>query len=96
MAADRTVIHINPRSDLADALRCAETTGETLLIDAGELVFGIIVMTVQDAQSFVGVREGEPDSILNIIGIGASEEPGDVARNKYDYLAEAYLPTPEK
>lgn len=96
MAAGRTAIYINPRSELADALRCAETTGETVMIDTGDLVFGIVVMTAQDARAFAGYREGEPDSILNIIGIGESKEPGDVAQNKYDYLAEAYLPKREK
>lgn len=40
------------------------------------------------------IPEGEPDpempdSILNIIGIWASDEPMDIANNKLEYLAEA-------
>jgi len=30
------------------------------------------------------------DSLLNIIGIGESAEPTDIAKHKHDYLAEAY------
>jgi len=33
------------------------------------------------------------DSLLNIIGIGESAEPTDIAKHKHDYLAEAYEPT---
>ena len=40
------------------------------------------------------VPRGKPiradDPIWNIVGIGLSEGPGDVSRNKYKYLAEAY------
>lgn len=32
----------------------------------------------------------EPDSILNIIGIGASAEPTDIGSNKQQHVAEAY------
>ena len=35
-----------------------------------------------------------PDAILNIVGIGESAEPTDVARHEREYLAEAYTPTP--
>ncbi len=30
------------------------------------------------------------DPILDIIGIGASEEPSDIAAHKHEYLAEAF------
>jgi len=30
------------------------------------------------------------DPLWNIVGIASSEGPGDVARNKHEYLAEAY------
>ena len=32
------------------------------------------------------------DALLNIIGIGESAEPTDVARDEQEYLAEAYAP----
>ena len=32
----------------------------------------------------------ERDSILNIIGIGESTEPTDIAHHEHEYLAEAY------
>jgi hypothetical protein len=35
------------------------------------------------------------DSLLDIIGIGASEEPTDIARFKREYLAEAAAPSRE-
>src|SRR3712207_3159307 len=37
---------------------------------------------------------GERDAILNIVGIGESAEPTDIARHEREYLAEAYAPTP--
>ncbi len=35
----------------------------------------------------------EEDALLNIIGIGASTEPTDIARDELEYLAEAYAPS---
>ena len=35
------------------------------------------------------------DPIWNIVGMGASEGPGDVSENKHRYLAEAYRDTHE-
>jgi len=37
----------------------------------------------------------ERDSILNIIGIGESAEPTDIAHHEQQYLAEAYEPMPQ-
>ena len=34
------------------------------------------------------------DAILNIVGIGESAEPTDIARHERQYLAEAYAPEP--
>ena len=36
----------------------------------------------------------ERDAILNIVGIGESDGPTDVARHEWEYLAEAYAPKP--
>jgi hypothetical protein len=91
MAANRTAIYINPRSELADALRCAETTGEKVYIDTGDLVFGIVVMTAQDAREAAGYHPGERNTFLEIAGIGESNEPSDVEHFKDEYLAEAKL-----
>jgi hypothetical protein len=95
MAASRTAIYINPKSELADALRCAETTGEKVYIDTGDLVFGIVVMTAQDAREAAGYRPGERNAFLDIAGIGESKEPSDVERFKDDYLADVLLSKPE-
>ena len=35
------------------------------------------------------------DPLWNIVGIAASEGPGDVSENKHKYLAEAYAPREE-
>lgn len=37
-------------------------------------------------------KTGAGDTLLNIIGIGESAEPTDVAERKHEYLAEAYDP----
>lgn len=34
----------------------------------------------------------QPDSILNIIGIGATDEPTNIAEHKLEYLADAFEP----
>ena len=36
--------------------------------------------------------DAEADAILNIIGIGESAEPTDIARHELEYLAEAFAP----
>jgi hypothetical protein len=33
------------------------------------------------------------DALLNIVGIGESVEPTDIARDEREYLAKAYSPT---
>lgn len=37
----------------------------------------------------------ESDPLWNIVGIGASKEPADIATHKHAYLAEAYAARPE-
>lgn len=95
MADSRTAIYINPRSELAVALRCAETTGEKVHIDTGDLVFEVVVMTAQDAREAAGYRPGVRDRFLDLAGIGESKEPSDIEHHKDDYLADVYLPKPE-
>jgi hypothetical protein len=85
-------------TDTPDVLRLAQEVARS----------GIPVMLEHDGQELAvlmpasksGRRSGrtgasadEQDTLLNIIGIGESAEPTDVARRKHDYLAEAYEPT---
>lgn len=50
--------------------------------------------TEDDAQPAKG-RFSHTDSLWNIVGIAASDGPGDVSGNKHKYLADAYG-TPER
>lgn len=95
MAANRTAIYIDPRSELADALRCADASDGIVLIDTGDLLFEVEVLNARDAREAAGYRPGVRDSILNLAGIGESKEPSDIERFKDEYLADVRLPKPE-
>ena len=63
---------------------------ESVLVDTGEAVYELEVSPVEPAgESSV---DQTPDGILNIIGIGASQEPTNIARHKRAYLADALDP----
>ena len=48
------------------------------------------------SQLFEGPYFDETDPLWSIVGMFESDGPGDVARNKHKYLAEAYLPRKRK
>jgi hypothetical protein len=90
VAAGPKVVHISPDSELVLALRRAAVDREPVLVDTGEQVFeiGVVssrpVVTDEDAD--------EPDAILNLIDIVDTSEPSDIARYKDQYLADAINP----
>jgi hypothetical protein len=69
----------------------AQSGVPVLLKDDGEEL--AILMPASKSRQRSGLPDPSAatgDSLLNIIGIGESHEPTDVARHKHEYLAEAY------
>ena len=85
-------------ADTPDLLRLAQEVARSgmpvmLKIDDEELaVLSPVSTSKQDAGGSV-VMDDEEDSLVNIIGIGESKEPTDIATHRREYLAEAYEPT---
>ena len=85
MESPTKTIHIEPGSETESLLK--EADDAPVEIEAGGSRY--LVTRLED------ISEDEPDpevpdSILNLIGIFASDEPTDIANNKLEYLAEAF------
>lgn len=89
MAAERKPIDVSARRDLSLVLQDALETGEPILMDTGDTVYEVEVVTAtpQEART---VHEHDP--LLGIIGILDEGEPTDIARFKDRYLADAIEP----
>lgn len=81
-------------SEVPDLLRIAQQVRDSgepcLLTRAGEEI--AILAPVKPARR-TGRKSGivtRGDTLWNIVGMASSDRPGDVARNKHQYLAEAY------
>jgi hypothetical protein len=83
MSAPKT-IHIEPGSDAE--LLVKEADDAPVEIEAGGSRY--LLTRLEDTPEDECAPE-EYDSILNIIGIGASDEPTNIAKHKREYLAEA-------
>jgi hypothetical protein len=66
-------------------------TARILMRGNRELALLVPVTSPQDEQLPQAADEGR-DTLLNIIGIGESAEPTDIAHHQQEYLAEAYFP----
>jgi hypothetical protein len=91
MAQERTPIDVSSMPELLRLAREVRDSGESRLLaqDDEELA---ILSPVQEARrqprkSGVVTRS---DSLWDIVGMASSAGPGDVARNKHKYLADAY------
>jgi hypothetical protein len=93
MPAPVKTIHVKPGSELDQLL---EDAADTLIeLEQSGVRYRLIRVT-PPIEPEIPSREGSVrDSILNIIGIGASEEEMDVGRYKREYLAEAFESTHE-
>ena len=76
--------------DLAEEVR---RSGAARILMRGnrELALLVPVVSPRDERLPQATDEGR-DTLLNIIGIGESSEPTDIAHREQDYLAEASLP----
>ena len=87
MAAERRIFHIRADSDLAKALQDATNAREPLYVSAGDVVFEVHVHSTESLESF---SRDKPYSILDIVGLGDSGEPSNIAEHKDEYIADAY------
>jgi len=76
-----------------------ERSGEACLLTRGERVVAVLTPVNAAAglvrQARRRTSKGQRgDALLNIIGIGASAEPTDIANHKREYLADAYETSP--
>jgi hypothetical protein len=82
-------------SDIPDVLRLVQEVARSgvpviLARDGDELAILTPASKPKDAARPGGDDADEADSLLNIIGIGESAEPTDIAKHKHEYLAQAY------
>ncbi len=89
-------IHVAPEGELAAVLKKAAE--EPVILEANGIRYRL---SRDDVRSPDGNEAGKPtsagDSLWNIIGMARSEEdePTDVSKDKYRYLADAYGPKPQ-
>lgn len=107
MAAEPSIFHLNPDSEIVLVLKRAASEHGRVHVHTGEEVIEIGDVSTRPIER---VEDGsdpqesnntandsdedrkEGDPLLSILGIFASGEPNnDVAQDKYRYLAEAYL-----
>lgn len=80
-------------SDVPELLRIAEEvkrSGEPCVLKRDSEELAVLSPVTRLGSVRRGRRTSANDPLWNIVGIGRSEGPTDVARNKHKYLAEAY------
>ena len=93
MSAKVQPIDVTDSAELLDLVEEVRRSGVGRLLMRGEEELALL--TPVDARR--RARRPQPvseqrDSLLNIIGIGESAEPTDIARDEQEYLARAYAP----
>ncbi len=84
MSSPTKTIHVEPGSDAESLLKEADEAPVQIEAGGSRYLLTRLEDTAKDE-----FDTNEADSILNIIGIGASDEPTDIAKHKREYLAEA-------
>ena len=76
-------------SNAREILREIEKRGESILIENGEHFFALTPKKIENysKESYLPRSDG----LFEIIGMGESEEPTDIALHKHDYIAQATL-----
>ncbi len=91
MAKELNPIDVTDRPELLRIAEEVHATKEPRLLRRAREDLAILTPAVPAGER---VRRGRAftmsDSLWNIVGIGRSEGPTDVAQNKHEYLAEAY------
>jgi hypothetical protein len=91
MSTEPRPIDITDSVELLELVEEVRRSGVELLLKRGEQDLALLVPVTPHQE--VQARAGEDrDALLNIIAIGESAEPTDIARDEQEYLAEAYAP----
>ena len=93
MSAEVQPIDITDSSEMLHLAEEVQRSGVTRLLKRGEQALALLTPVVPR-------REAQPrqpaddkrDALLNIIGVGESAEPTDIAQHEGEYVAEAYTP----
>jgi len=88
-------IDVTESSELLELAEEVRRSGVTRLLKRGEQDLALLtpVAPRRDVKSRRQPAGDKRDALLNIIGIGESAEPTDIAQHEGEYLAEAYTPT---
>ena len=94
MSAEPQPIDITGSAELLDLAEEVRRSGVGRLLKRGEQELALLTPVAPRPAAPPRFRRrpaanAAPDAILNIVGIGASAEPTDVARYEREYLAEA-------
>ncbi len=81
-------------SHTREIFREIEMRGESVLIENGDQVFTLIPKKVENHHKKAHLSRS--DGLFEIIGMGESEGPTDIASHKHDYIADAILDHPNK
>lgn len=96
MRTDVQPIDITESSELLDLAEEVRRSGVTRLLKRGDQDLALLTPLAprQEMQPRRQPAGDTSDALLNIIGIGESAEPTDIAQHEGEYLAEAYTPAP--
>lgn len=92
MSTDVQTIDVSDHADLLDLAEEVRRSGIGLVLMRGDEELAVLA-PVSPRRATRAHRQpagDERDALLNIIGIGESAEPTDIAREEQEYLAEAY------
>jgi hypothetical protein len=95
MATELQSIDITDSTELLDLAEEVHQTGVGRLLRRGDEELAALVPVTPRRTTRTGHKDAhvERDTILDIVGIGASAEPTDIAQHEQEYLAEAYTPS---
>ncbi|HVX28935.1 MAG TPA: hypothetical protein VHA53_00540 [Nitrolancea sp.] len=93
MPASVKIIHVKPGSELDQLLENADDT--PIELEKNGVRYRVNRVEPRTESTEQSADSPHHDSILNIIGIGASDEETDVAQHKHEYLADAAEATHE-
>ena len=94
MSTEGQPIDITESSELLDLAEEVRRSSAMRLLKRGEQEIALLtpVAPRREVQSRRQQPHDKRDALLNIIGIGESAEPTNIAQHEGEYLAEAYTP----
>jgi hypothetical protein len=95
MGTDVQTIDITDSAELLALVEEVRRSGVGRLLKRGEQELALLTPVTghRKAHPHRQAAGDEHDTLLDIIGIGASSEPTDIAQREGEYLAEAYSPS---